>query len=179
MAITLELERVPNVAARLQAYPDKATRALVRALNRGINSAQTFMAQKLAKDLGMKNKDVREKLVLQEANKNRLSARLAASLNRIPIMDFNARQTSRGVSYKLAGSRGFIPSAFIATMGSGHTGVFVRAGRKRLPIDERFGPSIGHVFAKYQAAGLARAQEMMAKNLEHELQFAATEDAGV
>lgn len=175
MAIELTLERDPS--ARLRAYPEKATRALVRALNRGINSGRTFMVQKIAADMGMKSKDVRDALPMKEATATRLEARLAASLKKIPVIDLQARGPEpsrgrgRGVSYRLNGSRERIADAFIATMPTGHRGVFGRDGRKRLGIHEKRGPSIGHVFSKYQAQGIARAQEMMAKNLQHELSF--------
>jgi hypothetical protein len=81
------------------------------------------------------------------------------------------------VSYRLRGSRGRIPSAFIATMASGHTGVFARKTKKRLPIQELFGPSLGRVFAKYRPQGVARVLETFQKNFDHELAFAKSQGA--
>ena len=53
------------------------------------------------------------------------------------VADYPHRQTKRGVSAAInRGSRSLIRSAFIATMPSGHKGVFIRRGRKRLPIVE-------------------------------------------
>lgn len=183
MPLTLELIGAKDYTSRLQAYPNKATRALVRTLNRGINSARTFMVQNIARETGLKSKDVRDALKLKEANATRLEASLGASLKRLMLIKFGARGPEpsrgrgRGVSYRLASSRhgNRHPNAFIATMRSGHRGVFVRSGASRLQIRELPGPSLGAVFAKYRPAALSRAQEMMDKNLAHELQFASTE----
>ncbi len=53
-----------------------------------------------------------------------------------------------GVSVQLnaQGPRTLIRSAFVATMKSGHKGIFRRRGDKRLPIDEAFGPTVAALF---------------------------------
>ena len=51
------------------------------------------------------------------------------------VSDYPHRQTKRGVSTTInRGKRTLIPHAFIATMASGHKGVFVRQGKARYPI---------------------------------------------
>ena len=58
----------------------------------------------------------------------------------IPLSAYPHRQTRAGVSVEInRGKRTLIKSAFIATMASGHRGIYVRRGARRLPIDERFG----------------------------------------
>lgn len=53
------------------------------------------------------------------------------------VSDYRYRQTKKGVSVAInKGKRSFIESAFVATMKSGHRGVFVRKGKGRLPIVE-------------------------------------------
>lgn len=57
----------------------------------------------------------------------------------MPVSAFRTRQTARGVSAFInVGKTSFIKSAFLATMKSGHQGVFFRQGKTRLPIDEAF-----------------------------------------
>lgn len=103
----------------------------------------------------------------------------------------------RGVSYSgLNGLRKRIPNAFITQVkyyAKGedeklHTGVFVRAGRAgsrtgrivgmrkspkgwslNLPIQQLYGPSLGHVFAKYRPEVGGHMQEQFDLALEHEL----------
>lgn len=58
----------------------------------------------------------------------------------ISLAAYPHRQTKRGVSVEVnRGKRTLIKSAFLATMKSGHRGVFVRTGKERLPIRELLG----------------------------------------
>lgn len=182
----------PEVDALLRDYPARITKAMVRAMNRGIGSARTLMVREIARDTGLRSTDVRNALSMREATNARPEARLATSLKRIPLIKFNARGPEpsrgrgRGVTYRLSGGRGRHPNAFIATMPTHNKrGVFVRDGEgkrksprawsKNLPIRELFGPSLGHVFAKYRSAAGARAKEQFDKNFAHELDFAASQ----
>jgi hypothetical protein len=122
-----------------------------------------------------------------------MTARLISSGARIPLIDFSARGPEpsrgrgRGVSYKLAGAGGRLPHAFIATMRSGHRGVFERSpgGKRRgpkpersqLPIHEKFGPSIAVVFQHQIPVGEARRAEVLVKNVQHEIEFALSRAA--
>lgn len=174
---TVEVQGDEAIEIDLRDYPAKVTKALVRALNRSINSGRTLMVREMAGNTGLKSKDIRDALVMREATANHPEASLGASIKRIPLINFRAkgpvpsRGRGRGVTYRLAGSKGRIENAFIATMKSGHAGVFRRAGKARLGIFELYGPSLGQVFKKFRPAGLARAQEVFQKNFDHELDF--------
>lgn len=184
--ISLSIEGGEALVADMTAANGRIGVALVRALNRGIRSARPVMVREIARDIGLRAKDVRDAMPMRDATKNRPEATLGAGLKRIPLIDFRAtgpepsRGRGRGVSYRLQGGRSRIPSAFIATMQSGHRGVFSRGNKRqstsgRLPISELFGPSLGHVFAKYRALALARAQEVFMTNFDHEFTFAGTQ----
>jgi hypothetical protein len=55
----------------------------------------------------------------------------------VPLIAYPARQTKKGVSVEVnRGKRTLVKGAFIATMKSGHRGVFRRRGKARLPIEE-------------------------------------------
>jgi len=179
---TIEAQGDQLIAAEqyLAEFPEKAQRALLRAMNRSIASGRTVMVREIARDTGLKSKDVRAALVMREAFANRPEASLAAKLKRLPLIDFRARGPEpsrgkgRGVTYRLQGGKGRVENAFIATMKSEHRGVFKRAGEARLGIVELKGPSLGHVFAKYRPLGLARVQEVFDKNFAHEAGFIQT-----
>jgi hypothetical protein len=72
---------------------------------------------------------------------------LRASSEPMPVAAFNYRQTKQGVSVEInRGQRKLIRGAFVATMKSGHTGVFYRTGRERLPIDEAYTTRVSDAF---------------------------------
>jgi hypothetical protein len=182
--LSIEITGVDAADKVLEEYPRGAQRVIVRALNRGIASANTFMAGAVARDMKMKVGDVKAAFSLRKASFDRPEALLAAPTKRIPLIAFGARGTRRG-GVTAAGKR--YPHAFLATMPGGHTGVFMRVAganrrgpkpnRSQLPIKQLYGPSIGHVFAKFRAQGLARAEEMFQKTLDHELERAEARNA--
>lgn len=152
---------------------------LARAINRSLGSGKTMVVRLIAEDLGIKVGDVRPYVREERATPVRLQASLFASAARIPLIKFNAkgREPSLGkppgVRARVKGGAGTYPHAFIATMPGGHRGVFVRKGAaKRFPIVELRGPSLWQVFQKHQAAAVARAEEQLFKNVQHELEYA-------
>lgn len=186
-AVRLDVRETERAIRQLR---DRAPIAISRALNRAAGSARTVMVREVARDMGLKSGTVRDQVQIDEARPSqgdisRLRARLSVSGKRIPLIDFGARGPEpsrgkgRGVSAKLPGGKGRYPNAFIATMRSGHRGVFARSTTKRLPIYELRGPSLPHVFTKYMPLGLARGQEALVTNLAHELRFALQQQPSV
>lgn len=187
LRMTLNTRETETAVQRLKA---KAPIAIARALNRSAASGKTIMVRVLADDLGVKQKDIRDKVIVVRATPEQHVASLRASAKRIPVYDmgargpFPSRARGRGVTWRNQGQRKRDRSAFIARVGTGgHMGVFKRlkptrsrAGLRRgspgLPIDELFGPSIAHAFTNRVGEAQARMREVLTKNLQHELQFA-------
>ena len=182
----------------LERLAQRFPQATARALNRAIASASVVMVREVAADMGLKQGDVKRyittRLAPLAAAADQLSAAVVASSARIPLIRFSARGPEpsrgrgRGVTARLPTGPGRYPQAFIATMASGHRGVFVRAGASsrrsagarsaNLPVTELHGPSVPLVFGKHLPAGLARGEEQLRKNLVHELRFALQQSAG-
>lgn len=181
--VSIHLEGLDLIEADFREMPRLTERAMVRALNRAMNSARTVMVRAIVKDTGLRHSDVRDALKLVSARPGNPMAQLSASLTRLPLIRFGARGPEpsrgkgRGVSYAFGGRRVTLPHAFIATMRSGHRGVFARRRTTRLPINELKGPSLGKVFAKYRREGQARALEVFEKTFDHEMKF-RTQDIG-
>src|SRR5262245_2038976 len=204
-AIRLEASGLDELRARLDALGADATRAILRALNRTLTSSAVLARRYLAADTGLAQRAVDRSLTQKRATGDRLEALLSigpyldargrmAKGGRIPLIEFRAREVRQGTTYTLQGGRGLAASAFIATMRSGHTGVFRRRrtqgpvpihhqrGRRqasagfpmagRLPISELYGPSLVHIMrAKGLALILPQIDDVLAKNLEHEISF--------
>lgn len=180
-----------GVNAALDQLGQRGARAARRALKRTAMSVRTLMAAEVAKDTGLRVGTIRKE-VQARIDDNVMVATVSVSGRRIPLIDFHARGpepsrgTGRGVSALSNGQRKRYPNAFIATMRSGHRGVFTRVGpsskkssgawSKNLPIAQLFGPSLPHVFTKYLPLGAQLAETALVKNLEHELSFALKQE---
>jgi hypothetical protein len=168
-----------DVERAMRVLKAKAPIAIVRALNKSIASAKVVMAREVSSDMGLKVGDVKERISLREARLDNFTATLYAHGSPIPLIDFGAtgpepsRGKGRGVRSRLRGGKPLLPHAFIATMRSGHRGVFERVkGAGRLKIQEAHGPSIAYIFGKHVAVGIARGEEQLVKNLKSEFRFA-------
>lgn len=72
-----------------------------------------------------------------------------------PLIAFPARQTRKGVVVTVnRGAPKLVAGAFIATMRTGHRGVFVRLGAARLPIKELYTSRVTDVFQDKEVSSL-------------------------
>lgn len=191
--MTITAVNADAIVADLHGRSAAALRAAVWSMNRAIVSGRAVMAREIARDLGMGVGSVKDAMPERRATIASAEAAFAAKMKRIPLLDFRAsgpepsRGKGRGVSYRLPTGRGRLPNAFIVQMQSTHRGVFVRSGKAgirtgriigwrkskgawsfNLPIHELFGPSLGHVFAKFQPMGLAATREAFDTAFAHE-----------
>jgi len=157
---------------------------LARGLNRAAVSGQAAMTKAISADTGIAARNVKREILIDKATRSKPIVALTIAGRRIPLIAFQARgpEPSRGrgqgVSYRLPGGRGRIGNAFIATMPSGHRGVFKRKAKRRLAIIELRGPSLPHVFEKKLDVFRTAAQDSLVKNLAHEISFAKSKQTG-
>lgn len=182
------------IARDFQTFRAKFPAAEARALNRSIGTGRTTMTRLIVEDTGLAAGVVRNEIVIELATTSKKVARLIVKGSRIPLINFKARGPEpsrgkgRGVTARLPQATTY-PHAFIATLSSGHRGVFQRvnlnrserksrgARGKNLPIRELRGPSLPRVFEKHTDEGMAVALAALNKNLTHELAFAANRAA--
>lgn len=166
---------------------NKAPLVMARSLNRAGLAGQTAMVKVIGQDTGIAAKNIKREIKLDRANRSTPRITFTINASRIPLIAFSARGPEptrgrgRGVSYRLPTGRGRLEGGFIATMPSGHRGVFVRKvkpGRRsagawsdNLPIKEKFGPSVAHVFEKYIDVFRSTSEEALIANLRHEIDF--------
>lgn len=113
---------------------------------------------------------------MRRATPNALVSSLVVTGRPIPLRDYKARQTKRGVTAQVSpGKRRLISHrgnrAFIVQKLSGH--VFAREGKARLPIKKLFGPSLPSTFvqAEVRAAWTATAREALPRRLAEEVRY--------
>lgn len=110
-----------------------------RALNRTIMKVRTEASRSIRKNYKLPAKEVKKHTKLKRSRPNYLVAEIVYGGRPIPLKHFKPRQTAKGVSVNITGTRKTIRSAFIATMPSGHIGVYARG---------KYGGSRGFVFRK-------------------------------
>ena len=124
----------------MRQMPTDSKRSISRSLNKAITRTRTLEAREISAKRNIKVGRARQDMKLKRASPGRPEAAILASGKPIPVIDVKGakRQTRRGVTAKITAKEKphLFKGAFIATTQSGHTGVFKRAGRSRLPIVE-------------------------------------------
>jgi hypothetical protein len=143
-------------------FKNSAKKALNKAGQTHPKSALKEMVNDVKRDMGgLRKPEIKQSFNVDKAKTKSLFFRIKSgrdAAKRIPLYKAakGIRQTGAGVSYTLNEQKKQIPGAFIATMASGHTGIFQRARNSRwrapsknsqrkksgLPINEMHGPSI-------------------------------------
>ena len=138
MNITVKLDS-REVERLLKDAPNIARKTATRTLNRTADKARVAASRTVRETYNIKAGDLNKSVKTTKASISKLETLLTITGKPVALMAFAARQTLKGVTYKIlkAGGRVRLPHAFIATMKSGHIGVFERRTDKSLPIAER------------------------------------------
>lgn len=173
----------------LRRLGDRSPRAMSTAIRTSVNAAHGQLAKAIGGPQGILNlpaKIVRERGMTKRFERegtNITGAQLSMHGARFSIARFGARQTRKGVAYKIdrRGARKTITAAWIADpaskrpLGVGSVGkrrdqvnvVFVRPTTKRRPIAAARGPSVGEV--ALESSEVRRlATDEFGKRLVHE-----------
>lgn len=161
---------VRELLAKLQ--QPRANKALSVAVNDSARQVERLAERIVAKASGLARKDTAPAIVIRPFSKpSTLSATVLGRGAPIALYKFKARQTRKGVSASAWGTRRVYPGTFIATMKSGHTGVFRRTGPKRFPIKELWGAGIAKTMAQDAVLEALRveAQDRLLVNVTRQL----------
>lgn len=157
----LKIDIAPEVGALRKEFahltPKQFGQALSRALNHVGAKARTEAARDVRKVYNIPANQIKKDITLIRSNQKTLSAKLHSAGKPVPMQSFSPRQTRKGVSVKIGGTRELLRSAFMLTLKGGHTGVFARGryvgtfqfrkerkpgAKKDLPINELFSKSV-------------------------------------
>lgn len=163
---------------------DVLEKAKIRALNKVAEQAKVAASREIrAAGYKIKASTIKSQIKVRKAGAGNPVAVVRCYGKVIPMIEFGARQTRDGVSVSVKHGRKIIKGAFIATMPSGHKGVFVRVGNQHkkvngqwhgLPIKQLFGPSVPAAFSNQviQSALVKLVRDKYPAILEHEIRFA-------
>ena len=146
--------------------------ATMRSLNRAADGTKTDATRKIREEYNVTLKALQPAFYVRKASPHALTAIVGASGRPLRLIGFAARQVATGVSVSIKrGTRKILAQAFIAKMRSTHTGVFMRKGRKRLPIAEKYTIAVPgmlgakQVEAAIRVSAIARFEKAMDQNV--------------
>ena len=196
--IQVDERQMLEISLTLKGIPRGMRMVLSRAINKVGVAARTAIVRRVLKEVRLKTRQAKQSITLKRATYRHANptAHIRVSGYRVPLLDWGARQLKGGVSYAIRrGGRKKIKGAFIATMPGGHRGVFVKTGaarisrglakrtskrkgrkkgmaymeRPRLPITERYGPSLAVQVENIAELGRRVFDEKVASNLAGEV----------
>jgi hypothetical protein len=153
-----------NKAGIAALQPGPLKRAVVRALRKAGATALRDMRSEARKRISAR-KRIGAKYISRAITLRRASGTDIAGMSwavnvsgePVPLVAYPYRQTKQGVSVEVnRGKRTLLKGAFVATLKSGHVGIFRRKGKARLPIEELRGSRpVDALLHKGEAQGVA------------------------
>ncbi len=143
------------------AFPSGFYQAVGSALKRTGQHGMTIGAKAMAEEYVITQKDVKKftqtKYKIPNNSKYNYASGITFSFrgSPIPLINFDTRVDRNGrVSARVlrSSTRETLDNAFVATMGTGHRGVYERDNSPRLPITEFYGPSAVHALLEHEEA---------------------------
>lgn len=179
ITIRADENQIARAELLLKTVPNGVSRAIVAAVNRAAQGARTDAVRKVRERYYIRAGTVSDEIKITKATMENQVAVIRASGSPIPLSKFRIipsrpptkRRKKPVIARVVRGEGGPIKGAFVAQMKSGHIGVFHRAGKARLPIIERYGPSVPQMLGHESVVAYVeeRAQERLAERLEHEI----------
>lgn len=106
---------------------DEFSTGVSRAINHTLAKTKTASSKEIRALYAIPAKHVSQALTVRKANRVQMTGFVIAQGRPIPLKVFKPRRAKEGVSVLIKkGSRQIVRGAFIASMGSGHEGVFAR-----------------------------------------------------
>lgn len=169
------IDRVVQKAIRdkLKGVARNLDKAQASAANRSAKSTVSFFSKETRKEVNVKSSALKKQIWIRRAKPANLVSTINISGRHLSLISMGARQNRRGVTVRRlkTGGRTVLKSAFVATMPSGHVGVFRRKGKARLPIQEQFGPSVISLWSRRQEAITRHAINTLQKELKRQIKF--------
>ena len=159
---------IDQIIASMRVTESQVQLAAMRALNKTALWLKSQSVKEISAQKKLQQKIIRERLKLIKASKSSLKALVVASLYGIKASLLGSmRQTAIGAK---AGKSQFT-GAFVATMPTGHRGIFKRKTKSRLPIREvvlPLEPVASNIIKGFVDSG---AGEKFIQYFRHELGF--------
>lgn len=190
----IDAARADRLIAIVGESPKQLKRELKTAVNATARTTRSRMNKTIRESFKVSIKAINKVLkITSVATEEKLSASVEVkketdgNKGRIPLKEFGARQTKKGVTYKIkhTGGRQLIKGAFQGPKPdqrkiSWQNNVFKRVGKARLPIVKLYGPSVWGVFVigRHVIPTQNRAKVELNKQVDRRIRFLELKLAG-
>lgn len=189
ITITIDPRQIAAMKSAIENTGRKLRKELAIACNQTANKGKSIIAREIGKELATAQKNIRTVIRLsKKASPTDATATVEVRKeSRISLKEFGARQTKKGVSYKVSKTKGrkTVLGAFqgpkpgminVRTKGN----VFKRVGKSRLPIVKLMGPSAWGVFVvgKKQGPSTQEIEAELKKNIDRRIRFIKLKASG-
>jgi hypothetical protein len=153
IGLRVKLEGEKRLAKLLKGNGKQVRRQMKIAVNATAKQTVGIWAKAISKEIAVTQRVVKGTIkVTKKADERWITSTVTQrkEWNRIPLKQFNPKQTSAGVSYKVSryGGKGFLPSGFIVQSLGGH--VFKRDGPKvKMTKGKSIGQKKQRIFKQY------------------------------
>lgn len=182
--IAVDVKQIANYALQFDAAGHKTRIAIARALNHAGAKGFTQLKRTLSAVTGVKQSDLQhgsQGLSQNKAQTDKLEYDVVAKSSSTPLSYFSPRQTSSGVSASPWGQRKIFAHSFLATMPSGHVGVW-KHGPGPARYVRRISPTSGRAYYSQanivQLWGPSIAKEMAKSPVPEAFRVSALGDFG-
>lgn len=189
MIVTADNAQIARMKAAIENTGKQLRKELVVAVNATAGKSKSIIAKQIGKELAVAQKDIKTTISQsRRAGELDISATVEVKKEkRLGLNKFGARQTKKGVSYKVSKSKGrsFIPGAFQGPKpglmkASWKGNAFKRVGKSRKPIVKLKGPSTWGVFVVGKKIGpsTAETEQELKKQVDRRIRFLLLKQAG-
>lgn len=175
-SVRIDPKGLADINNLLTAYRQGSKKALYRTVDYGVKQGRKAAVDGMAKKANLTKKRIRAKTSMYFASLRGMSAKIVIKGGSTPLIHFGARQTKKGVTFKLWKGEGRerYRHSFIAKLGTGsNKGVYERdigspQYNGRTPLRAKSGPAVPVVYQR--TPGLAqKAEEAAAESMLKEL----------
>lgn len=177
--IEITSDTIERVNTLLADVPKGAEKVFSLSMNRGLSRIKTQALRRVRTVYAVNSSDLSNVTTIRmnKASTGNLAGYVSFSGVKIPLYKFKVTPTKQGTgktvtaSLKKGSSGTPFENAFIAEMGSGHTGVFERVGKNRFPIEEKMGLSAAQMVSNENIIDEMKTevQELVNERLIHEM----------
>jgi len=183
LSVRIEGDQLRRLASELDRFGARGRRMIRAAVHDTGRSVRAGVAKHVREAVTLKSGDIKEAIRLRRPM-DLVDPQATVSLTpqRMPLLAYqhSPRQPRPGNpprdGVRVVVFRGRAPEyhhrSFVARMASGHVGIFERVGARRLPIVEKFGPSVVGIFANepgVERTVLRQGNERLQINLQRRL----------